>query len=55
MRECAEIPPESYSGRVISMGEWVGSEREGNKVVIRNFEWIHCELRSGAAPGEDKV
>ena len=51
MRESAKIPPESYSGRVIRLGKWVG-KRERNKVVIRHMEWSHRELGSGAAPGE---
>ena len=54
MTECAEVPPESYSGRVIRVGEWVG-KRERNKVVVRDMERSHRELRSGTAPGEDKV
>ena len=54
MKECVEIPPERYSGRVIRVGEWVG-KRERNKVVIRDMERSHHELGSGTAPGEHKV
>ena len=36
------------------MGEWEG-KRERNKVVVRDMERSHCELRSGTAPGQDKV
>ena len=54
MRESVEIPPESYSMQVIRVGEWVG-KRERNKVVIRDMEWSHRELRIRIAPGEHKV
>ena len=54
MTQCAEVPPDSYSGRVIRVGEWVG-KRERNKVVVRDMEQCHRELRSRTAPGEHKV